>query len=417
MQILAGTCWGGGTTINWSASLELPAITRKEWAQKHGLTYFDTPAYQKAINVVKNRTGMYCDSISHNGPNQIMIDGCKKLGLKVEDIPQNTAGNTHSCGWCTFGCPYGEKQSSLITWIKDASDAGCHFVKHAAASEIIHENGKIIGVDVRVNENEQRLFVKAKRVVVSCGSINSPALLLRSKISNANIGQNLRLHPVTMIHGLFPDQKINPYAGSIMTAICNKHTDMDSEGYGCRIEAPAMHAAMFSLGNLWTTNALDHKKKTIEMSNTATMIVLTRDKDSVGRISLDKNGNALVEWSLGKNDADSMTTTIITSCEILLAAGAQRVSTLQGGSVVFERTSDSIEETLNSPEYLSFVEQVRKASLVQTKSLIFSAHQMGSCKMGVDRKTSVVQPTGESWQVKGLYVADASVFPTASGVK
>lgn len=36
--------------------------------------------------------------------------------------------------------------------------------------------------------------------------------------------------------------------------------------------------------------------------------------------------------------------------------------------------------------------------------------------MGNNPKTSAVKPTGETWEVKGLYVADASVFPTASGV-
>lgn len=36
--------------------------------------------------------------------------------------------------------------------------------------------------------------------------------------------------------------------------------------------------------------------------------------------------------------------------------------------------------------------------------------------MGINPKNSVVKPTGESWDVKGLYVADASTFPTASGV-
>jgi choline dehydrogenase-like flavoprotein len=42
---------------------------------------------------------------------------------------------------------------------------------------------------------------------------------------------------------------------------------------------------------------------------------------------------------------------------------------------------------------------------------------MGTCSMGISRSMSVVKPTGESWDVKGLYVADTSVFPTASGVK
>lgn len=36
--------------------------------------------------------------------------------------------------------------------------------------------------------------------------------------------------------------------------------------------------------------------------------------------------------------------------------------------------------------------------------------------MGISPKTSVVKPTGETWEVNNLYVADASVFPTASGV-
>ena len=43
-------------------------------------------------------------------------------------------------------------------------------------------------------------------------------------------------------------------------------------------------------------------------------------------------------------------------------------------------------------------------------------HQMGSCAMGADRSRSVVGETGESHDVKGLYVADASAFPTSSGV-
>ena len=41
---------------------------------------------------------------------------------------------------------------------------------------------------------------------------------------------------------------------------------------------------------------------------------------------------------------------------------------------------------------------------------------MGTCKMGVDKRSSVVDPHGESWDVPGLFVADASVFPGPIGV-
>ena len=43
-------------------------------------------------------------------------------------------------------------------------------------------------------------------------------------------------------------------------------------------------------------------------------------------------------------------------------------------------------------------------------------HQMGSCAMGADPRTSVVGERGESHDVRGLYVADASTFPASSGV-
>jgi choline dehydrogenase-like flavoprotein len=47
---------------------------------------------------------------------------------------------------------------------------------------------------------------------------------------------------------------------------------------------------------------------------------------------------------------------------------------------------------------------------------IFSAHQMGTCRMGGRRAQAVLTPQGEAWDVTNLFVADASVFPTASGV-
>ena len=49
-------------------------------------------------------------------------------------------------------------------------------------------------------------------------------------------------------------------------------------------------------------------------------------------------------------------------------------------------------------------------------TLLFSAHQMGTCRMGSDRTQSVVNENGETWSCQNLFVCDASVFPTSSGV-
>jgi hypothetical protein len=241
---------GGGTTVNWSASLELPQCTRKEWAETFGLKYFNTEQYAEDIEFIRKRLGMDTKAISHNIPNQILIDGCKKLNYKVDDIPQNTAGNTHrfinfncSCGWCGFGCPYGEKQSSMVVWIRDAVESGCHLIQQASVTNVVHSDGKVQGVKVVV-EGKYDLFVKAKRVVVSCGAINSPALLLRSNINNVNIGTKLKLHPVNFIFGYFPDKETKQYHGSIMTSLCNQESNVNGDGYGSRLEVPSMHPGL-----------------------------------------------------------------------------------------------------------------------------------------------------------------------------
>ena len=46
---------------------------------------------------------------------------------------------------------------------------------------------------------------------------------------------------------------------------------------------------------------------------------------------------------------------------------------------------------------------------------LFTAHQMGSCRMGADPQDSVADPDGELHDTPGVWVGDASAFPTASG--
>ena len=46
---------------------------------------------------------------------------------------------------------------------------------------------------------------------------------------------------------------------------------------------------------------------------------------------------------------------------------------------------------------------------------LFSAHQMGSCRMGTDPATSVADPRGELHDTPGVWIGDASAFPTPSG--
>ena len=59
---------------------------------------------------------------------------------------------------------------------------------------------------------------------------------------------------------------------------------------------------------------------------------------------------------------------------------------------------------------------IESASVAPNRLPLFSAHQMGTCRMGRDKQSAVCDERGEVFGVAGLYVADASAFPASSGV-
>jgi len=61
--------------------------------------------------------GVGTSAIQHNIPNSMFKNTAHRLGIHVQDIPQNTAGKSHPCGYCNLGCRYGEKQGSLVCFL------------------------------------------------------------------------------------------------------------------------------------------------------------------------------------------------------------------------------------------------------------------------------------------------------------
>lgn len=210
MAVLAGSTWGGGGTVNWSASLQTQSYVRQEWADS-GLPFFTSAEFQKSLDRVCERMGVNTQSIKHNPANQFILEGARKLGYAANTVPQNTANREHYCGYCTLGCASVTKQGPVATWLVDAANAGAIFVEGFHADKVLFDtvDGKKIASGVQgvwtsrdthlsTSGNDRvkrKVIIKAKRVIVSCGSLQSPLLLLRSGIKNPHIGRHLHLHP------------------------------------------------------------------------------------------------------------------------------------------------------------------------------------------------------------------------------
>ena len=63
----------------------------------------------------------------------------------------------------------------------------------------------------------------------------------------------------------------------------------------------------------------------------------------------------------------------------------------------------------------AFIAKAQRVPLRFGGQRLFSAHQMGTCRMGTDPETSVAGPWGELHDTPGVWIGDGSAFPTSSG--
>lgn len=142
-------------------------------------------------------------------------------------------------------------------------------------------------------------------------------------------------------------------------------------------------------------------------------IVLTRDRDT-GRVYPDPvNGKCRVSYHPSAFDKGNLVSGLLASARIAYANNADTIFMAKYAQPFFRRSS--------LPESPAETDSRFEAWLVAAckgrQTAVFgSAHQMGTCRMSAEDKDGVVDSTGNVWGVKGLYVADASVFPSASGV-
>jgi choline dehydrogenase-like flavoprotein len=136
-------------------------------------------------------------------------------------------------------------------------------------------------------------------------------------------------------------------------------------------------------------------------------VFLIRDHGS-GRVTIDADGNPIHTYPFDDGlDLANFRQGLRTMAIMHEAAGAQEILTLHRKPVRWRRSSG---EAIDA-----FAGRVVAAPLSPFEHATFSLHHMGSARMGKDPSTSVAGPWGELHDTPGVWIGDASAFPTASG--
>ncbi len=412
VTVLQGRAVGGSTTVNWTSSFRTPPLTLKHWRDVHGVKGISDAEMAPWFDRAEKRQQVGPWTVPPNENNDIIRQGCEKLGWSWHSIPRNVSG-CWNLGMCGVGCPTNAKQSMLVTTIPSALNAGATLYHRARVRELIMDGDKVRGVlvdgmpEVGLQPTGKILMVRARHVVLAGGAINTPAILLRSKVPNPHdqIGVRTMIHPVNASFAQF-DRKVEGWGGAPQSVYSDhfQWKDGATGPMGFKIEVIPMQPGFVAglLGN----HGLEHARDMQALGHLNGMIALLRDgftDDSPGgRTSIRKDGSAVLDYDVSPSLADGLRRSFLTMAEIQFAAGARSVRPFQLAGGTFT-TMAAAKAAING------------FAIEKFRTGIGSAHLMGGCAMGEDAKTSVVNSRGEFHGLANLSVLDGSIFPTSIG--
>jgi choline dehydrogenase-like flavoprotein len=409
INVLQGSCLGGGTLINMADCVPSPPEVFAHWQRLLGLDEIDERSLEPSLRRVSRRLQVNrIRSSQVNGNNRKILTGARRLGLAAGTFDNNRVGCTGS-GYCLIGCAYDAKQGAHITFLPDALDAGAEILtdcrverleRRAGGGWIVH--GEVVERGPRVARLALR--IEAERVVLAAGAVHSPAILARSGLGRGlpQLGHNLTLQPQLGVVAVFPGE-VGLWRGIPQASYCNAYDDNRAEHGlgGFRLEG--VQGGIANGAGMLAGFGADHKQAMTDLPRTAMGLMLVPDQPS-GRITWrwrrQRGVAPKIEYWMKREWQARLRRGMRHAAELYFAAGARRVS-----------FASEIFPPLTSPDQLDRIAEFPIAAGVTN---FISAHVQGTCRMSLDARRGVVDQDHRVHGLPGLYVTDASVMPTSA---
>lgn len=412
INILQGRCVGGSTTVNWTSSFRTPEPTLGHWEQQHGLKGFGPAEMKPWFEAVEKRLSIGAWPLAPNRNNALLATGGERLGIPVHGIPRNVRGcwNLGSCG---MGCPTNAKQSMLVTTLPTALDAGARLLVQTRVTRIEVQGRQakvLIAHPVSLNgeaDTSQRVRVQARHFVVAGGAINSPALLLRSKLPDPHerVGLRTFLHPVVISAASFTEA-VQGWSGAPQTLYSDHYLDtLPLDGpIGFKLETPPIHPLIYA--TTFAGYGREQAERLQDLPNIQALLALMRDgfhPQSVGgRVRLRGDGSPELDYPINSYLLEGARRALLAMAELQFAAGARHVIPVHDGAGPYRTWAEA-------------KAAITELELRPLATRMVSAHVMGGCSMGADPEHSVVNLKGRHWHLDNVSIHDGSLFPTSIG--
>lgn len=431
VTMLAGAAVGGGTLINWMTCLAAPTWVRDGWSRDHGIEDLTGETWDADLRAIEEEVAV-SEATLIPPKDEVILRGAAELGWEAGRTRRN-AIDCGDCGSCPFGCRQGTKQSGIRAHVASSFAAGARIVPGARVTRVLLSpgaEGAAAGVEASVlwthpetgataaDSRARRLIVRARSVVLSAGGLRTPAILQASALDHPAIGQNLRLQPVPVVAALFP-QPIDMWRGTMQAARSLEFVQPGPGSNGYVIESAPGHPGLFALALAWEgTDA--HADVMLRARRIAPLVAITRD-GGTGRATLTKRGTVRVDYRLDSTGVATLQHALLSMARLARAAGAPEIVAIGTRPAWYGRSG--FPPGGESTAFAGFEAALASFDFRPNRGTIFSAHQLGTVRMGADPRGHPSDAWGRVRRdarndrfVRGLYVADGSLCPTGIGV-
>jgi choline dehydrogenase-like flavoprotein len=395
-----GRCVGGGTVVNGGMAFRAPDRVLERWAAATG----DRGLSGGRLDAVYARVERFL-SVGPPDPGSVGRDqdllrlGADRLGWRVIDDQRNHL-HCGGCNVCTWGCPTGAKQSTLVSYLPRAMAFGATVWPGCRVDRILMMGKRAVGVQGRVvngstSRSIETFEVRARRVVLCSGALQTPALLQRSGVRSPSgqVGHNLAVHPGSPVTAVF-DEPVEGWKGAHQSLQVREFEDE-----GVVLAAVNLPPALVARSLPFVGDELATVMSGYNQMVTAGVLV---EDTTTGRVRALGADSAIATYRLNERDADRVTRSVLLLSEALLAAGAHTVYLPFAHRGPLQDGDD--------------LRRARSIPVPATDHTLATVHLMGTARMGTDPLWAVCDPNGSVHDAAGLSVADASLFPGPVGV-
>lgn len=424
VTMLAGSSVGGGTLVNWSTSIDAPEDVRAEWATSHGIDGVrpgDDAEWAADRATIEAELGVTTTTAIPPKDGAI-LRGAAILGWEAAPTRRNATG-CDDCGSCPFGCVRGAKRSGIRVHLADAAAGGARILPRARVTRVLVEGGRAVGVETNLLVGDdppasRPIVVRARQVVVAGGALRTPVVLARSGLGHPAIGRHLRIHPVPVVAG-FQREPVEMWRGPMQAARSLQFSAAEPGRNGYVIESAPGHPGLLALAVPWEGTAA-HADVMARGRFAAPLIAVTRD-GGAGTVRPTRAGRVRIDYRLDETGIATLRHALVSMAQLARASGATEI--LAAGTPPRWHGRRGFAAGQEARAFVVFEDALRTFDFGPNRGSVFSAHQMGSARMGAAARDHACDPRGRvragargDEPIRGLYVADSSLFPTGLGV-